>query len=113
VTSTASADPAVAPLQSVRAVVVGRLDFERAVQSYESWDMGYQTGLRFAITAIDFAINDQEQRTLPVINADVLGRAIAEHRQAEFEPHQHVLTHLCFDDCAEDIYARCLRLIAE
>jgi hypothetical protein len=45
--------------------------------------------------------HDQQQASR--IDADLLGRAIREHRQAEFEPHQYVLTHLCFDDCAEDI----------
>jgi hypothetical protein len=113
VSSVPPAGTVIGPLQSVRAVVASRLDFERAVQSYESWDMGYQTGLRFALTAIDFAINDQEQRALPVINADVLGDAIQEHRDAHFDSSTHVAdTHLCFDDCAEDIYARCLQLIA-
>jgi hypothetical protein len=51
---------------------------------------------------------------LPVVNADVLGRAIAKHRQAMFAPGTPVSeSHLCFDDCADDIYARCLELIAE
>jgi hypothetical protein len=36
-----------------------------------------------------------------------LGRAIREHRQAEFDPHAVIsMTHLCFDDCAENIAAR-------
>jgi hypothetical protein len=51
---------------------------------------------------------------LPTINAEVLGRAIGEHRFAMFDPVTHVAgSHLCFDDCADDIYARCLELIAK
>jgi hypothetical protein len=43
----------------------------------------------------------------PAIDAEVLGRAIREHRQAEFDPHAVIsMTHLCFDDCAENIAAR-------
>jgi hypothetical protein len=43
----------------------------------------------------------------PAIDADLLGRAIREHRQAEFDPHATIsMTHLCFDDCAEDIASR-------
>jgi hypothetical protein len=43
----------------------------------------------------------------PAINAELLGRAIREHRQAEFDPHAVIsMTHLCFDDCAENIAAR-------
>jgi hypothetical protein len=31
-----------------------------------------------------------------------------------FDPVTHVAgSHLCFDDCADDIYARCLELIAK
>jgi hypothetical protein len=41
------------------------------------------------------------------IDAHLLGRAIREHRQAEFDPHAVIsMTHLCFDDCAENIAAR-------
>jgi hypothetical protein len=41
------------------------------------------------------------------IDAEVLGRAIREHRQAEFDPHAVIsMTHLCYDDCAENIAAR-------
>jgi hypothetical protein len=43
----------------------------------------------------------------PAIDANLLGRAIREHRQAEFDPHAVIsMTHLCFDDCAENIAAR-------
>jgi hypothetical protein len=43
----------------------------------------------------------------PGIDAELLGRAIREHRQAEFDPHAVIsMTHLCFDDCAENIAAR-------
>jgi hypothetical protein len=43
----------------------------------------------------------------PAIDAELLGRAIREHRQAEFDPHAVIsMTHLCFDDCAENIAAR-------
>jgi hypothetical protein len=55
-----------------------------------------------------------EGERLPAIDAVVLGKAIAEHRQALFDPRTHVAdTHRCFDDCADDIYARCLELIAK
>jgi hypothetical protein len=41
------------------------------------------------------------------VNADLLGRAIREHREALFDPHAMIsMTHLCFDDCAENIAAR-------
>jgi hypothetical protein len=43
----------------------------------------------------------------PAIDANLLGRAIRDHRQAEFDPHAVIsMTHLCFDDCAEDIASR-------
>jgi hypothetical protein len=48
-----------------------------------------------------------EERQAPGIDAELLGRAIREHRQAEFDPHAVIsMTHLCFDDCAENIAAR-------
>jgi hypothetical protein len=48
-----------------------------------------------------------EEQPAPGIDAILLGRAIREHRQAEFDPHAVIsMTHLCFDDCAENIAAR-------
>jgi hypothetical protein len=48
-----------------------------------------------------------EEQPAPGIDANLLGRAIREHRQAEFDPHAMIsMTHLCFDDCAENIAAR-------
>jgi hypothetical protein len=50
---------------------------------------------------------DAQKVARPTIDANILGRAIREHRQAEFDPHAVIsMTHLCFDDCAENIAAR-------
>jgi hypothetical protein len=49
----------------------------------------------------------ESQRALP-IDVELLGQAIRDHRQAEFDQHVGPWwpDHLCFDDCAEDIAAR-------
>jgi hypothetical protein len=57
--------------------------------------------------ANEYDAADRAPMSRPTINAGLLGRAIREHRQAEFDPHAVIsMTHLCFDDCAENIAAR-------
>jgi hypothetical protein len=67
------------------------------------------SALRLAIPTRVFAatIGHGDIRAALALDADLLGRAIREHRQAEFDPHAVIsMTHLCFDDCAENIAAR-------
>jgi hypothetical protein len=56
---------------------------------------------------VQFTLNAAATSHRYAIKSDLLGRAIREHRQAEFDPHAVIsMTHLCFDDCAENIAAR-------
>jgi hypothetical protein len=67
------------------------------------------SALRLAIPTRVFAaaIRHGDIRAALATDANLLGRAIREHRQAEFDPHAVIsMTHLCFDDCAENIAAR-------
>jgi hypothetical protein len=77
-----STRPVVGSLQSTRQAIANRL---RDLHAVSDWDYGYVAGLEFALAMIDNVI-DIERARLPVVNAEVLGRAIAEHRRSSSSP---------------------------
>jgi hypothetical protein len=91
-----------------RQAILTALIVERSVpptREDEEWARGYQRGLAFALAAIDDAAYQERQRS-PVVDREQLADAIFMHRLGQYQRSDALeSSHLCFEDCAEDIAA--------